>query len=242
MRPQAASGDDDGNEAGAGAAVHLPPASEAQRRARALGDPTRYRIFRYIAAAARPVGVAELTEAAGLNHNAVRQHLAKLRDAALVEERIEPPKGPGRPRLVYAVTPEAAGEGETPGPYEWLAMQLASAVRHKQTAREAGRATGRAAAAAGERGETDGLALIEAEMERHGFRPVAHEQDGEVDVILERCPFASAAAGDPATICQLHLGLAEGLAEGADGIEIAGLRPHDPYQAGCQLHIRRRAL
>jgi DNA-binding transcriptional ArsR family regulator len=43
-----------------------------QAEARALGDPTRYRIFRYIADARRPVGVAELTDLLGLNHNAVR--------------------------------------------------------------------------------------------------------------------------------------------------------------------------
>ena len=55
-----------------------------QREARALGDPTRYRLFRYIADAPRPVGVAELTGYAGLNHNAVRQHLAVLKDAGLV--------------------------------------------------------------------------------------------------------------------------------------------------------------
>ena len=68
-----------------------------QREARALGDPTRYRLFRYIADAPRPVGVAELTGYAGLNHNAVRQHLAVLKDAGLVTEETENLPGPAVP-------------------------------------------------------------------------------------------------------------------------------------------------
>jgi hypothetical protein len=50
-----------------------------QKQARALGDPTRYRIFRFIADAAEPMGVAALTDHVGLSHNAVRQYLAELR-------------------------------------------------------------------------------------------------------------------------------------------------------------------
>ena len=50
---------------------------ELQVQAKALGDPTRHRIFRYIADAAAPVGVAELTDHVGLNHNAIRQHLVR---------------------------------------------------------------------------------------------------------------------------------------------------------------------
>ncbi len=50
-------------------------AADLQRQAKALGDPTRHRLFRYIAEAQAPVTVAELTSFAGLNHNAIRQHL-----------------------------------------------------------------------------------------------------------------------------------------------------------------------
>ena len=38
-----------------------------QQQARALGDPTRYAIFRYIAEADAPVGVAELTDHLGVD-------------------------------------------------------------------------------------------------------------------------------------------------------------------------------
>ena len=61
--------------------------STLQIQARALGDPTRHELFRYIADAARPVEVAELTEHLGLHHNAIRQHLAKLVEAGLVRKK-----------------------------------------------------------------------------------------------------------------------------------------------------------
>ena len=49
-----------------------------QIEARALGDPTRYAIFSRIAEAANPISVKELNEEFAFNHNAIRQHLAKL--------------------------------------------------------------------------------------------------------------------------------------------------------------------
>ena len=71
---------------------------DVQVQARALGSPTRHAVFRYLVDADRPVGVAELTEQFGFNHNAIRQHLAKLVDAGLVTEAQAPPSGRGRPR------------------------------------------------------------------------------------------------------------------------------------------------
>ena len=78
-----------------------------QRQARALGDPTRHEVFRVVAQAGRPIDVAELTEHFGLNHNAIRQHLAKLVEAELVVETKAPATGRGRPRLVYEVDPRS---------------------------------------------------------------------------------------------------------------------------------------
>lgn len=53
-------------------------------QARALADPTRYSIFDVLGRAARAMPVAALVDHFGLNHNTVRQHLAKLVDAGLV--------------------------------------------------------------------------------------------------------------------------------------------------------------
>ena len=65
-----------------------------QQQARALGDPTRHAIFRYIADGDGPADVAEITAHFGLNHNAIRQHLAKLISAGLVVETTAAPRGP----------------------------------------------------------------------------------------------------------------------------------------------------
>ncbi len=64
-----------------------------QQQARALGDPTRHAIFSLISESDRALGVSELTDRFALNHNAIRQHLARLVDADLVVERKAPPVG-----------------------------------------------------------------------------------------------------------------------------------------------------
>ncbi len=208
-----------------------------QQEARALGDPTRHRIFRYVADAQHPVGVAELTEFVQLNHNAVRQHLAVLKDADLVVEEVEERTRPGRPRLLYHLHPEVSDRWGAPGAYSWLASLLASAVRRKQGPRQVGRQEGhrRAAELAG---TGQGADLLEAEMARRGFRPTRVEKGRRVELVLGRCPFADVAESDPGTVCQLHLGLAEGLAEGIGGLAVERLVTKVPHRAGCRLVVR----
>ncbi len=211
---------------------------QVQREARALGDPTRHRLFRYIADAPQPVGVAELTSHVGLNHNAVRQHLAVLKEAGLVTQETEARSRRGRPRLMYRIHPEVAGRWETPGAYAWLAGVLSGALRRQQGAHQAGRQEGhrRAAELAGPYDSAD---LLEAEMTRRGFRPSRTEHGPRISLVLRQCPFAEVAADDPGTVCQLHLGLAEGLAEGLGSLAIEGLTVKNARQAGCRLTIRR---
>ncbi|MDA8286631.1 MAG: helix-turn-helix domain-containing protein [Actinomycetota bacterium] len=213
---------------------------ELQREARALGDPTRHRLFRYVADAPGPVGVAELTDFVGLNHNAVRQHLAVLKEAGLVVEEVEERSRPGRPRLLYRLAPEAAGRWGTPGAYAWLASMLSDAVRRRLEPRQVGRQEGhrRGAELAGSGEPVD---VLEAEIQRRGFRPVRVERGRTVELVLGRCPFADVAGPDPDTVChQLHLGLAEGLAEGLGGLHVEGLVAKDPRRAGCRLTLRRQ--
>ncbi|HET9075657.1 MAG TPA: helix-turn-helix domain-containing protein [Acidimicrobiales bacterium] len=209
-----------------------------QQEARALGDPTRHRLFRYIANAAEPVSVAELTDYVGLNHNAVRQHLAVLKDAELVVEELEDRSRPGRPRLLYRLHPDASGRWGTAGAYPWLARLLADAVRRKQDPRQVGRQDGhRRAAELSDLG--DGVDLLESEMVRRGFQPVRSEKGRRVEFVLGRCPFSQVAESDPSTVCQLHLGIAEGLAEGFGGLEVERLVAKNPNRAGCRLVVRR---
>ena len=84
------------------------------------------------------------------------------------------------------------------------------------------------------------MAAIVTTLAGQGFAPeVGHMAGGRVEVVLHACPFADAAAEDPATICQLHLGLAEGAAQAIGGLHVEGLRINDPHQAGCRVQLRR---
>lgn len=218
--------------------VPVPTAepSTLREQARALGDPTRHVLFRYLAQAPGPVGVAELTEHVGLHHTAVRQHLVKLVAAGLVVEEVERRTGRGRPRLRYGVDPKAAGRWGSGGPYERVAVLLAETLRTGATPVDIGRRAGRAdrTALAG-----TGIEAVTAEMARQGFEPsLRQRRGGAVELVLACCPFQAAARANPEAVCALHFGLAQGVAERAGGVEVEGLVPRDPRRAGCRLRLR----
>jgi predicted ArsR family transcriptional regulator len=210
--------------------------STLQEQARALGDPTRHSVFRYVADAHGPVDVAELTAHFGLNHNAIRQHLAKLVDAALVTEDRAPSTGRGRRRLVYTVHPAAESRWNVRGPYQRLSVLLAEILRTGDAPIEVGRRSvrgrGRGAKA------DDPVATVVDAMARQGFDPKVRLRRDGVDVVLQSCPFESAAVADPDSICALHLGIAEGVAAlTGDRVVVDELVPHDPRRANCRLRL-----
>jgi predicted ArsR family transcriptional regulator len=205
-----------------------------QEQARALGDPTRHAIFRRIADAGRPIGVAELNEHFPLNHNAIRQHLAKLVTAGLVTEGKTTGGRPGRPRLVYEVTPAAAGQWGTAGPYERLSRLLLQIIGTGLDPEEVGRLAApefRVPVPSG-----DVVADVAAAMARQGFEPEVRVVRGGAEIVLHECPFASAALTDRHTVCALHLGIAEGLA--GDGVvAVEELVAYDPRKAECRIRM-----
>ncbi|HZJ06723.1 MAG TPA: helix-turn-helix domain-containing protein [Nocardioidaceae bacterium] len=206
-----------------------------QVQARALGDPTRHRIFAYVAEAPGPVDIAELTEQFGFNHNAIRQHLAKLVDADLVVEGTAAARGRGRPRLIYRLDPTTESRWGVAGPYERLSLWLAEMVRTGDDPVEVGRRVGRSQAPDTE-ADSDPVASLADEMARHGFDPTVRQRGDTVDFTLRCCPFESTALDDPDTVCALHLGIAHGIAERTGGLRVDELIPKDPRRAGCRLH------
>lgn len=203
-----------------------------QQQARALGDPTRHRIFSYLLDTGVPVGVAELTDHLGFNHNAIRQHLAKLVAAGLLVEATAPPQGPGRPRLLYEIDPTAESRWGIMGPYERLSAMLVEIIRTGEAPIEVGREEGRRQPGGGN--GSDATDHVIEFMARQGFEPRVQRNAEGVEVVLDHCPFASAAAADPTTICALHRGMAEGLVEGSD-LKVVDQINEDPYVAGCRL-------
>lgn len=210
----------------------------SQRQARALGDPTRYAIYRAVADSPGPVDVATLTATFGLNHNAVRQHLAKLCDSGLIVEAVAARPGPGRPRLEYRPAVAADTDWGIPSAYEDLSLMLLELVRSGRGAREVGVDAGRRMAA-DLPDAVDPVDRIEANAVRQGFEPRRVESGSSTELILARCPFQAAASAAPEVICELHRGLAEGIAEATGGaVEIADLVARDPRRAGCRLKLR----
>lgn len=209
-----------------------------QQQAKALGDPTRHQIFTYIADSDEPVSVAELTSHLGLNHNAIRQHLTKLVEADLVEQSTSRSQGPGRPRLVFRIDPKARGKWVSSSPYQRLSMLLLDLVNSDSDVEDVGRRFGhdfemRDPASDGER-----VDVLQEAIALGGFDPEIREHGDTVDFILGTCPFADVASADPDTICGLHLGLAEGLADRLDGVTVEALVRRDPHRAGCRLRCR----
>lgn len=200
----------------------------------ALADPTRYRIYRLLLDDGRARSVTELTDAVGVHHTAVRSHLRRLQAVGIVASEPSPPSGRGRPPTLYRATAPSTPHGSDTA-YRRLSAMLAHALSSGISVREAGRNTGRieaAAARAAEPGE-DPLTALVNHTRRHGYEP---ELDAEHrEIVLHRCPYAEVADADPATVCSLHLGIAEGIAEELGGMEVTGIDVNDPFTAGCRL-------
>lgn len=218
-----------GNAAARGA----PTLEEAE----ALADPTRYLIFQLVDSRG-PCSVAQLTEAVGVHHTAVRAHLARLVHVGLVTEEVAAPSGRGRPPRLYRAA-DGLEAGDPDSAYRRLAALLTEALRSGITAQQVGREAGqREAAAAHEADPTlDPVTALVRHADQHGFEPTLDETGTQVT--LARCPYADVAAEDPATICSLHLGLAEGITSELGGRFTVSLTA-DPACAGCRLQLTHR--
>lgn len=217
-----------------------------QSQAKALGDPSRFRLFRHIVEASGPVGVAELTELLGFNHNAIRQHLQVLREAGLVAETTEERKVRGRPRKQYEARADALNAfGSVTGSYERLAAMLLEIITTGDEPYEIGR---RNAAAAPPQGSTsptepqvdsstaadEAAAALLRELAASGFEPT---RQSDASIVLQHCPFADVAAQRPGVVCELHRGLIDGSLGGHDGALTGDLQVQDPHRAGCRIVI-----
>ena len=128
-----------------------PPVEEPP--AQAL-DPARRRLLRLLTdlpAAASAATVAELAARVGGHPNTTRHHLRALAAAGLVQERVLPAGGRGRPATLYSVTPSGR-EAVSPAPggaaaQEYVALAAAFAQRLAERDADPGadaRAIGRA--------------------------------------------------------------------------------------------------
>ena len=212
----------------------------------ALGT-SRARVLDVLRAARAPLGVSEVAAGVGLHPNTTRFHLDVLVTDGLVERASEERDLPGRPRVLYAATPDGARAGRRS--YRLLAEILTSylANRTKQPRRaalEAGEAWGRflterpapfrrVDAATATRRLVDTLDDI-------GFAPEAVTAGRTRQIFLHHCPFREAAEEHGEVVCSIHLGLMRGMLAELDApIDARTLTPFvEPDR--CVVDIARR--
>ena len=179
-----------------------------------LADPTRRRLYTYVAGKQEAVGRDETAEQLGLPRHVVKFHLDRLVDGGLLVteyRRLTGRTGPGagRPSKLYRRAPGEISVSVPPRRYALLAEVLAQAVERTQIGEEqlpaaveaAARSAGAHLADDGPSGDVvDRLASL-------GYEPRADA----VRVELANCPFHQLAAAHRALVCGMNLALVEGL-------------------------------
>jgi predicted ArsR family transcriptional regulator len=214
---------------------------------RVLADERRVRLVAELRDAGDGVDVHELARRLDVHPNTVRWHLGVLADAGLVASRPAGTRGPGRPRILYRLRPDAptAAGDEHRVLATILTDALASVPDATRRAEAAGRAWGRdvagpaaappAAAPAADAVEA-AVAQTVAMLAVEGFDPVA---DG-CSIRMHRCPFGDLAEAHTEIVCAAHRGLVAGALEALGApLEVSTLLPFAEPNV-CVLELRRR--
>lgn len=177
--------------------------ADAGRHA-ALASPVRQRVLDVLSAAADAPTAQQLAAALGLHVTTVRFHLEHLEQAGLVVREVRHAARRGRPGVHFRAVGLDAGQARD-RMIEALAEALASGGPGQRESRAAGRRWAeQLPAPTGSPGEA-----IATTFARLGFDP---EPAGDT-IRLRACPFRDAARRHPEVVCQVHLGLAQGLAQ-----------------------------
>src|SRR5437867_779538 len=191
---------------------------------KALADDTRYRLYRYIGLAGRPVSVREMSRRLSLHPNTLRPHLRRLEEAGLLSREVRKTATVDRPQTTYTVREPEPAEGRD---YRLLAEMLAGLLRDRKAledARTLAQQWGAYLVAQG--GPKPGvrlparrnLAVLQEAMAKAGFQPrFRREAGGAIEITLRACPFRDLADDYRDLVCTLHRGLLEGM--------MAGLKP-----------------
>jgi predicted ArsR family transcriptional regulator len=190
---------------------------------KALGDETRFAMYRELARSTVALSAQDLAERLGLHANTVRLHLERLRDAGLVD--VEPVRRGtvGRPQHLYFLSAGSPAMGFDPPAHALLAgLMAALAERIGADAADAvdtGRVWG---ADSGRRTRSRScLRALEDEQARLGFEPSLEAADGEHEgstrIEFLHCPFRELAEAYPELVCNLHRGLCEGVVDAVGG-------------------------
>jgi predicted ArsR family transcriptional regulator len=199
----------------------------------ALGDETRYLLYRELAGSPRPLGAPQLADRLGLHANTVRMHLERMRDAGLVEVAAVRRGTVGRPQHVYTLASGAPGLDFDPPAHAMLAGLLAAMAERLggdgADAEETGRAWGREATRRTRSGTC--VEVLAQQLTQLGFDPSVEADGDGTRVTFLQCPFRDLAEAYPELVCNLHRGICAGTLEQAGGGSMehfATLYDHDP--------------
>src|SRR5690606_37614984 len=173
---------------------------------------TRYAIYLEIARSPRPLATADIARSLELHPNTVRPHLERMREVGLLEQRVDPRGGVGRPQHLYSLAPDAPSLGLEPPVYPMLARMMLrlidAAGPEADDVVDVGREQGRIDASRYPKAMRCEDAL-EAELAKLGFDPEAVPDDGVLTIGFMHCPFRDMAEAHPAIVCSLHRGMVE---------------------------------
>jgi predicted ArsR family transcriptional regulator len=209
---------------------------------KALGDETRFSMYRELAGSTAALGAGELAERLGIHPNTVRLHLERLRDAGLVEVEAVHRGTVGRPQHVYSLAPGAPGLGLDPPSYTLLAGLLAALAERAGADAGDASATGRAWGVEASR-RTRARSCVKAlaaELHRLGFDPATTEHAGFAEIAFLQCPFRELAEAYPELVCNLHRGICEGVVDSIGGgavEEFATLYDRDPCRVTVAVEV-----
>lgn len=207
---------------------------QSDLRYRALADPNRRSLLRFLDDHAEPMKGSDLAAKLGLHINTVRGHLALLEDAGFVERATNNRRGPGRPSVLYRATNRDIRSPTSEG-YRFLAEVLASSIQAKsaepdRVAHEAGRAWGRYLVDRPLPFErvmpARAIQHVLTTLAELGFSPEADSDASSVIVELHDCPFRELARNRGNIVCSVHRGLIAGMLQELGGsVTIDALEP-----------------
>jgi predicted ArsR family transcriptional regulator len=190
---------------------------------KALGDETRFAMYRELARSTTALSAQDLADRLGLHANTVRLHLERLREAGLVDVEAVHRGTVGRPQHLYFLADGAPALGFDPPAHALLAGLLAALAERVGADAAAATSTGRVwGADTGRRTRSRScLAALEAELTRLGFEPSSEPADGALEgstrIEFLHCPFRELAEAYPELVCSLHRGLCEGVVDSTGG-------------------------
>ncbi|MGH2719033.1 MAG: helix-turn-helix transcriptional regulator, partial [Actinomycetota bacterium] len=205
--------------------------------------PTRRRLYLYVRSRPEGVGREEAAEATGISKALAAFHLDRLTaDGLLLADyrRLTGRSGPGagRPSKIYRRSDQQLGVHLPPQNFELLArLMLQAAVAGQDgsssevlaaAADDLGTTLGqRARAAAGPRPTRERLlAAMADELDDYGFEATLVGPD----IVLRNCPFSPLSGEYTQIVCQLNLGMMQGVLK---GLQLKGFEACLDPQPGC---------